>query len=62
MEKNVTGKSQHVFKKEENYILLVISGEYDKNEFMSFPKYILEESKKENVDKVLVDVVNLEYV
>lgn len=53
-------KSQYLFDKRENYLVLVITGEYDKDEFMSYPKLILEEAEKENVNKVLVDVLNMD--
>lgn len=52
-------KSQYVFDKRKNYLALVITGEYDKDEFMSYPKLILEEAEKENVNKVLIDILQL---
>jgi hypothetical protein len=52
-------KSDYVFEKNDNYMTLVISGEYDKNDFLSYPKLILEKCENENVDKILVDGSNL---
>lgn len=34
---------------------LVISGEYDRDEFLSYPKLILEECEKEKIYKIIVD-------
>ena len=48
-------KSNYLFEKHDNYITLVISGEYDKDDFLLYPKLILEKCEKENVDKILVD-------
>jgi anti-anti-sigma regulatory factor len=52
-------KSHYLFQKKENHIILVIVGEFDKNEFMTYPKLLLDECKKENVNKVIIDALNL---
>lgn len=38
---------------------MVLSGQYDKDEFLSYPDLILEKWEKENVRKVLVDGLGL---
>jgi hypothetical protein len=48
-------KSNFSFAKNDSYITLVITGEYDKVEFLSYPQLIVEQCKKEAVDKVMVD-------
>lgn len=52
-------KSQYVFEKKENYLLLVLSGEYDKEDFMLYPKIVAEACEKENVARVLVNCLSL---
>ena len=42
-----------------DYLTLVLSGEYDKDDFMMYPNLILEKCEKEKVDKVLVNGLNL---
>jgi len=51
--------SQYLFEKKENYLLLIISGAYDKEDFMAYPTLISEECKKEKIDKVLVNGLSL---
>jgi len=52
-------KSQYVFKKNEHYLSLIISGEYDKRDFLSYPVIILEECEKEQIHKVLIDALEV---
>jgi hypothetical protein len=51
-------KSNYLFEKHDNYITLVISGEYDKDDFLLYPKLILEKCEREKVDKILVEWLN----
>ena len=48
-------KSNFLFVKNDIYITLVIAGEYDKEEFLSYPQLVLEQCQKEGLNKVLVD-------
>ena len=48
-------RSQYTFEKKEHYLLLVISGVYDKLDFLSYPLKIMGECEKEAVNKVLID-------
>ena len=52
-------KSEYSFEKKENYLLMTISGEYSKKDFMSYPGIILERCEKENIKKVLVDTLHV---
>ena len=52
-------RSNYLFGKTENYMTLVISGEYDKDDFLSYPQLILDECEKEKLYKILVDGSNL---
>jgi hypothetical protein len=52
-------KSHYIFEKNDNYIVMQISGEYDKDDFLSYPKLILEKCENENVDKILVNGSNV---
>ena len=52
-------KSNYSFEKKESYLSLTISGEYDKTDFLSYPKLIKDECKKEGTHKVLVNALNV---
>ena len=52
-------KSQFLFKKKQHYLYVLISGEYDKMDFLSYPVIITNECKKEHVDKLLIDALAL---
>ncbi len=52
-------KSKYSFEKKEEYLYLIISGEYDKRDFLSYPKMIKEECEKEKIYKVLLDALAL---
>lgn len=52
-------KSSFCFTSNGTYLTLVISGQYDKEDFLSYPKLILEECEKQKGDKILVDGSNL---
>ena len=52
-------KSNYKFITNDHYITLVISGEYDKDDFLSYPQLILDKCDTEKADKILVDGSNL---
>jgi len=52
-------KSNYTFQRKEEYLLLTISGEYEKIEFLSYPALIANECHKEKVFKVLVNALDL---
>ena len=52
-------KSQFLFKKKQHYLYVLISGEYDKMDFLSYPVIITNECKKEHADKLLIDALAL---
>jgi hypothetical protein len=52
-------KSQYLLKRKEHYLYFLISGEFDKMDFLSYPMIILNECKKEDVYKVLFDALEL---
>ena len=52
-------KSQFTIEKKTGFLQLTITGEYDKNEFIAYPKMVATACKKEGVNKVLVNALNL---
>jgi len=52
-------KSQYEFEVKEGYLLLNISGGYDKNEFLSLPELIKSRCEKEKIFKVLLNGLEL---
>ena len=52
-------KSTYLFSKNDGYITLAMSGEYHKDDFMTYPDLILAKCEKEHIGKVLVDGSNL---
>ena len=52
-------KSKYSFRKKDDYLYFIISGEYDKMDFLSYPVIIKDECEKENVHKLLIDALNL---
>ena len=54
-------KSKYSFEKKENYLLLTITGDYAKEDFIAYADIILEHCEKENFKKILVDTLNVTY-
>lgn len=52
-------KSKYSFEKKENYLSLTISGEYDKMDFLLYPKLVKDECEKEGTHKVLINALNV---
>ena len=47
------------FKSKSDYLYLTINGEYNKEDFILLPAIVAEESKKENIRKVLINALEL---
>jgi hypothetical protein len=54
-------ESEFSFAKKENYLLMTVTGDYAKEDFMAFADIILHGCEKENVKKVLLDAHNVSY-
>jgi len=54
-------KSKYSFEKKFHYLQMKISGEYDKNEFLSFPEIFLIKSKEAKMSRILVDTLDVDY-
>jgi len=52
-------KSEYVIEKKENYLYITVSGEYDKDDFLQYPKLVSEACEKEKIYKVLFNGMNL---
>ena len=52
-------KSNYSFQKKENYLLLTISGDYEKIEFLSYPTLIANECHKEKIFNVMVNALDV---
>jgi hypothetical protein len=48
-------ESEYSFVKKENYLMMTVTGNYAKQDFMSFADIILERCEEENMRKVLID-------
>ena len=53
-------KSTYSIQRKENYLIIHLSGEYDKHDFLSYPPLIVKECDKEKIYKVLVNAVDLQ--
>jgi len=53
-------KSHYCFEKENNYIRMVVSGEYDFDDFKTYLKIIFAKCKNEEIFKVVFDVLGVE--
>lgn len=52
-------KSQYSVEKRADYLYLALTGEYRKEDFLSYPKIVAEECAKAKMKKVLVNGLNL---
>src|SRR5882724_4448208 len=52
-------KSKYSFEKREGYLYLAVLGEYDKTDFLSYPKLIKDECEKEKIYKIIFDGSNV---
>jgi len=52
-------KSEYVLEKKGNFLCFTISGEYDKNEFMTYPKLVAEICETEKTQHVLFNALKL---
>ena len=48
-------KSELVIVKKEKFLYYTLSGEYDKNDFMLYPKMVADDCEKENIYNVLIN-------
>jgi hypothetical protein len=53
-------KSHYTFEKKENYLHLVLTGEYDKDDFMFYPKLISQTCAEENSKRIMVNALSLQ--
>jgi len=51
--------SNYLFEPKQDYLCLTITGPYDKSDFKLYPKIILEECKKGNLNKVLINALGV---
>lgn len=52
-------KSAYVLEKKNNFLFVTLTGEYDRHEFMSYGKTLMDHCKKEEVFKVLVNALGV---
>ena len=52
-------KSEVTIEKNPGFLQLTLTGEYDRNEFLSYPEMVATACKKEGVNKVLINALNL---
>jgi hypothetical protein len=52
-------KTNHTCERREKYLYLIVTGEYDKTEFVAYPALIRNECEKEKIFKVSVKALDL---
>ena len=52
-------KSELVIERKANYLYFTLSGEYDKNNFMSYPQKVAEVCEREKIHNVLINALNV---
>lgn len=52
-------KSEYTMEKRSNYLYFTLSGEYDKEDFLLYPKLVAAACEKEKIYKVLFNGLNL---
>jgi len=52
-------KSELVIVKKENFLYYTLSGKYDKNDFMLYPKMVADDCEKENIYNVLIHALKV---
>ena len=55
-------KLKYLFEKKANYLYMKISGDYNQDEFMEFIQIILNECIKEKTNKVLANMLEVDWV
>jgi hypothetical protein len=53
-------KSHYFFEKEDNYIRMVVSGEYDFDDFKTYLKIIYAKCENERIYKIILDALGVE--
>jgi hypothetical protein len=53
-------KSHYFFEKEDNYIRMVVSGEYDFDDFKTYLKIIYAKCENEKIYKIVLDALGVE--
>ena len=54
-------ESKYSFEKKEKYLMMTITGDYAKEDFMAYADIILARCEKENVKKILIDGMSVNY-
>ncbi len=52
-------KSELIIEKKANFLYYTLSGEYDKNDFMLYPKMVADDCEKEQIYNVLINALKV---